>query len=161
MFVVAATLAVVVLRLPRHSLPESQPAGRLGLQRWNASDTLGRGESLAALLGRRGLNAADAAAALHSVDGLIDDRRIPAGMEVVVRGDSSSERPRDVVLNLSPERVLRLRRQGDEWTAVEERIPWTLDTLVVRGVVHANLYEALDQGSSPFLTRAARAELAW
>ena len=161
MFVVAATLAVVVLRLPRLSLPESQPAGRLGLQRWNASDTLGRGESLAALLGRRGLNAADAAAALHSVDGLIDDRRIPAGMEVVVRGDSSSERPRDVVLNLSPERVLRLRRQGDEWTAVEERIPWTLDTLVVRGVVHANLYEALDQGSAPFLTRAASAELAW
>ena len=161
MFVVAASLAVVVLRLPRFSLPESQPAGRLGLQRWNASDTLGRGESLAALLGRRGLSASDAAAALQAVDGLIDDRRIPAGMEVVVRGDSTSERPRDVVLNLSPERVLRLRRQGDEWTAVEERIPWVIDTLVVRGVVHANLYEALDQGSSPFLTRAARAELAW
>ena len=159
--VVAAALAVAVLRLPRVSLPDRTPAARLGLQRWNASDTLGRGESLAALLGRRGLNAADAAAALGAVDGLIDDRRIPAGMEVVVRGDSTSERPVDVVLNLSPERVLRLRRHGEEWTAAEEKIPWTTDTLVVRGVVRSNLYDALEEGSAPFLTRGARAELAW
>ena len=160
-FVVAAVLAVAVLRLPHLALPIRAPAERLGLRRWNASDTLGRGESLAALLGRRGLSAADAAAALQAVAGLIDDRRIPAGMEVEVRGDSTSQRPADVVLNLSPERVLRLRRQGDEWSATEEKIPWVTDTLVVRGVVHSNLYDALDEGGTPFLTRGARAELAW
>lgn len=160
-FVVAAALAVAVLRLPHLALPIPAPAERLGLGRWNASDTLGRGESLAALLGRRGLSTADAAAALQAVAGLIDDRRIPAGMEVVVHGDSTSQRPVDVVLNLSPDRVLRLQRQGDEWTATEEKITWVTDTMVVRGVVHANLYDALDEGGAPFLTRGARAELAW
>lgn len=160
-FAVAAALAVAVLRLPHLALPIRAPAERMGLGHWNASDTLGRGESLAALLGRRGLNAADAAAAMQAVAGLIDDRRIPAGMEVVVHGDSTSARPADVVLNLSPERVLRLQRQGDEWSATEEKIAWVIDTLVVRGVVHSNLYDALDEGGTPFLTRGARAELAW
>jgi murein DD-endopeptidase MepM/ murein hydrolase activator NlpD len=160
-FLVAAGLAAVVLRLPRPSLPVRAPAERLGLKRWNASDTLDRGESLAALLGRRGLNSADAAAALQAVGGLLDDRRIPAGMVVIVRGDSTSERPTDVVLNLSSERILRLRRQGDAWTAAEEKIPWITDTLVVRGIVRSTLYDALEAGSAPFLTKGARAELAW
>ncbi|MHB1312126.1 MAG: M23 family metallopeptidase [Gemmatimonadaceae bacterium] len=160
-FAVAAALAAVVLRLPHTALPDHAPAERLGLEHWNASDTLGRGESLVALLGRRGLTDADAAAAVNAMGGLIDDRRIPAGMEVVVRGDSTDARARELLFNLSAERVLHLERQGDEWTAREEKIVWTVDTLVVRGVVHSNLYDALEAGSSPFLTKGARAELAW
>ena len=160
-FVVAAALAVVVLRLPRTALPDRTPAQRLGLEHWNASDTLGRGESLVALLGRRGLTEADAAAAVSAIGGLIDDRRIPAGMEVVVHGDSAGSRAGELVFNLSADRVLHLERRGDEWTAREEKIPWTIDTLVVRGVVHSNLYDALEAGSTPFLTKGARAELAW
>jgi murein DD-endopeptidase MepM/ murein hydrolase activator NlpD len=160
-FVVAAALAAVVLRLPRPTLPDRAPAERLGLERWNASDTLGRGESLAALLGRRGLNDADAAAVIGALDGLIDDRRIPAGMEVVAHGDSTNKRPTDVTLNLSPERVLRVHRDGDTWAAEEVQIPWVTDTLVVRGVVHSTLYDALEQGGTPYLTKGARAELAW
>ena len=160
-FVVAAALAAVVLRLPRTALPDHAPAQRLGLEHWNASDTLGRGESLVALLGRRGLTEADAAAAVSAMGGLIDDRRIPAGMEVVVRGDSADSRASELVFNLSAERVLHVERRGDEWTAREEKIRWTIDTLVVRGVVHSNLYDALEAGSTPFLTKGARAELAW
>lgn len=158
---VAVAGAAVALRLPRLSLPGRTPAERLGLDRWHASDTLGRGESLAALLGRRGLAAADAAAALQSLEGLIDDRRIPAGMQVEVHGDSSSDRPTDVALLLSEDKILRLRRDDDRWTAVEETVPWVTDTLIVRGVVRSTLYDALDEGSAPYLSTGARSSLAW
>ena len=158
---VAVAVAAVALQLPRVNLPDHQPAERLGLERWHASDTLGRGESLASLLGRRGLDAPDAAAAVQSLDGLLDDRRIPAGMEVEVHGDSSSRRPTDVVLLLSPDKLLRLRRQGDQWSATEEAIPWVTDTLVVRGVVRSTLYDAMEAGSAAFLSKGARSELAW
>jgi murein DD-endopeptidase MepM/ murein hydrolase activator NlpD len=113
------------------------------------------------LLGSHGLSVADAAAAIQSLGGLIDDRRIPAGMEVEVHGDSGSTRATDVVLSLSPDRLLRLHRQGDRWTTIEEKIPWITDTLVVRGVVHSTLYDALEAGAAPFLTKGARSELAW
>ncbi|MBA4070745.1 MAG: hypothetical protein C0497_02770 [Gemmatimonas sp.] len=159
--VVVAGAALALKYLPRLERPGRTPAGRLGLDRWHASDTLGRGESLAALLGRRGMEAADAAAAIQSLDGLIDDRRIPAGMPVEVHGDSTNRRPTDVALLLSEDKLLRLRRQGDRWTAVEETIPWVTDTLVVRGVVTSTLYDALEEGSAPFLSKGARSELAW
>ncbi len=161
LLVVTVAGAALVLRLPQRTLPVPTPAGRLGLDRWHASDTLGRGESLATVLGRRGLAAADAAAAIQSLEGLIDDRRIPAGMQVEVHGDSTSPRPTDVALLLSEDKILRLRRQGEQWTAIEETIPWATDTLVVRGVVTSTLYDALEAGSAPFLSKGARAELAW
>jgi len=157
---VAVAGAAAALQL-RFVLPERAPAKRLGLERWYASDTLGRGESLALLLGRRGLNEADAAAAVQSFGGLIDDRRIPAGMTVEVHGDSTNSRATDVVLLLSQDRILRLRRAGDEWTAREEIVPWTMDTVVVRGIVRENLHQALDSGAVKFLTKGARTELAW
>ena len=159
--VVVAGAAVALIEMPRLSLPDHSPAQRLGLERWHASDTLGRGESLAELLGRRGLETADVAAVIQSLGGLIDDRRIPAGLQVEVHGDSSSHRATDVVLMLSQDKTLRLRRHGDVWTATEEVIPWVTDTLVVRGVVHTNLYDALDAGSATYLTKGARTELAW
>ncbi|MDQ8154112.1 MAG: M23 family metallopeptidase [Gemmatimonadota bacterium] len=159
--VVAVAGAALALRLPRLKLPTRAPAQRLGLERWHASDTLGRGESLASLLGRRGLNTTDAAAAIGALDGLLDDRRIPAGMEVEVHGDSSSRRPTDVVLLLNQDKILRLRRNGDAWSAREELIPWVTDTLVVRGVVRSTLYDALEAGASPYLSKGARSELAW
>lgn len=157
---VAVAGAAVVLQW-QYTLPENAPAGRLGLERWHASDTLGRGESLASLLTRRGLSDADAAAAIQSLHGLIDDRRIPAGMQVEVHGDSTSQRATDVVLLLNQDRIVRVHRDSNAWTAAEEKIPWTTDTVVVRGVVHSTLYEAMEAGASAWLTKAARTELAW
>jgi murein DD-endopeptidase MepM/ murein hydrolase activator NlpD len=159
--VVAAAAAVVVFQWPRLTVPDKNPAVRLGLEHWQKSDTLDRGESLSSFLTDNGLTTADAAVAIKALGGLIDDRRIPAGLVIDVHGDSTSKRATDVVLGLSPERIVRLKRQGDAWTAVEEKIPWVTDTLVVRGVVHANLYEALDAASAQYLSKGARTELAW
>jgi murein DD-endopeptidase MepM/ murein hydrolase activator NlpD len=159
--VALAGAAVALNELPRLNLPFHRPAERLGLDRWHASDTLGRGESLAALLGRRGLHAADAVAAVQSLGGLIDDRRIPAGLQVEVHGDSASTRATDVELLLNADKVIRLHRDGDAWTAAEVAIPWVTDTLLVRGVVRTNLYDALGDGSAEILSKGARIELAW
>jgi len=159
--VAVAAAAAALTYLPKIDLSGHTPAERLGLDRWHASDTLALGESLVELLGRRGLDAADAAAAVQSLGGLIDDRRIPAGLEVAVHGDTSSQRATDVDLMVSDEKIVRLHREGDVWTATEEVIPWVMDTVVVRGVVRTNLYDALDAGAGEWLSKGARIALAW
>jgi murein DD-endopeptidase MepM/ murein hydrolase activator NlpD len=142
------------------------PGERLGNIRvpklWSRKDTLARGESLASLLARAGLDPAEAADALRAADGL-NDRRVPAGMEVRVDGDSGRTEgpPTDIVFQLSPERALHLTRDGDHWVAKEEKTTWATDTVVVHAVIHRTLYDALDEGAGSLLSKGARAELAW
>ncbi len=154
--------AAAALRLvpPVPHLPGDLVDGPHEPRIWSRTDTLALGESLASLLARGGLATGEAATALRAAPAL-DDRRIPAGLEVVLQGDSTDERPREITLALSYDRVLRLRRDGDSWNALEERIPWTTDTVVVHGVVRSTLYDAIDEGADSLLSEGARAELAW
>ncbi|MGQ0539707.1 MAG: peptidoglycan DD-metalloendopeptidase family protein [Gemmatimonadaceae bacterium] len=122
-------------------------------------DTLGRGESIVALLGRVGVPTGATEAILRGASAL-DDRRIPAGMAVTVRQAEGDSLPAEVLLHLSDERNLRLVRGDSGWTGVEERIPWVRDTLVYQGRVSSNLYEAMDE-AAPDLSLGARASLAW
>lgn len=159
--VAAAGAAVALAKLPTAALPFRTPAERLGLDRWHTRDSLKAGESLSQLLVRRGLEPRDAAVAVASLRGLVDDRRIPEGLHVDVHGDTASHRATDVELLVSDERMVRIRRTGDSWTATEAAIPWVTDTVVVRGVVRTNLYDALDAGGASYLTKGARMALAW
>ncbi len=130
---------------------------------WTSLDTLGKGESLAKILARGGLGGDDQTAAIRAASG-IDPRKIPAGMEVRFSGDSTNgtdPRPTDVALLLSADRTLHLVRTGSDWSSREERTPWVTDTLVMHGVVHSNLYDAVNAGSGDLLSKGARAELAW
>jgi len=130
---------------------------------WTSLDTLGKGESLAKILARGGLGGDDQTAAIRAAAG-IDPRKIPAGMEVRFSGDSTNgtdPRPTDVALLLSADRTLHLVRTGSDWSAREERTPWITDTIVMHGVVHSNLYDAVNAGSGDILSKGARAELAW
>lgn len=123
------------------------------------SDTLHSGETLSALLSRRGVTSN----AMPRVMGAsaLDARRIPAGMPITVRSDSAGAAPREIVFQLAPDRLLHVRRTGDStWTSSEERLPWVTDTLVVSGRIDDNLYQALDD-SATVLPKGARAELAW
>jgi murein DD-endopeptidase MepM/ murein hydrolase activator NlpD len=174
-YTVVAALAVVALRYtPRIEAPK--PAARLIAEApgtaadtapeapapaaWTEqTDTLGRGETLAALLERSGVPAAYVPGALRAASSL-DHRRIPAGMPVTVGGMSGERIPTQIVLQLGAERVLRLRRTGEEWAGTEERVPWTTDTIAVSGTISSTLYDALDEGA-PTLPRAARSEIAW
>lgn len=127
---------------------------------WLKTDTLGSGEALATLLTRDGLTGDEAAQALRAA-ATLDDRRVPAGMEIRLVGDSTDERPREITLQLSVERAIRLVRSDEEWTAREERTPWLTDTVVAHAVIRRTLYEALDVDVSALLPKGARAELAW
>src|ERR1041384_1746464 len=74
-------------------------------------DTLGRGESLRSLLKRGGFTDDAAAAALQAATSL-DHRHIPAGMPVTIRSEAADSSPSEVTLQLSIDRLVKLRRQG-------------------------------------------------
>ena len=153
----AALLRVWTIPHAAPGLPVT-PAGS-----WSRTDTLGRGESLAAVLARGGLGGDDQRSAIRAATE-VDARKIPAGMEVRFAGDSTNgtdPRPIRVALLLSADRTVYLVRAGEAWSSREERTPWTTDTLVMHGVVHSNLYDAVNAGSGDLLSKGARAELAW
>jgi murein DD-endopeptidase MepM/ murein hydrolase activator NlpD len=158
-----ALLAAAALRfgaiLPRPSAVV--PAGPAGA--WSSVDTLGKGESLATILARGGLGGEDQTAAIRAATA-IDPRKIPAGMQVRFSGDSTNgadPRPTDIALLFSADLTVHLVRGGNAWTSSEEHTAWTTDTVVIHGVVHSNLYDAVNAGSGELSSKRARAELAW
>jgi murein DD-endopeptidase MepM/ murein hydrolase activator NlpD len=160
---VVAVLAIAALRLPAPKVGD--PAIVLSvlqpdLSRWTTHDTLGSGETLSTLLTRRGLGASEAYRVITAATPL-DPRRVPAGMPIEVRGDTTDVRPTEIRFQLAVDRIVRLAREGDVWSASEERLPWTVDTVLVRGVVKSSLYEAVAEGSRAVLSQRASEELAW
>src|SRR4051812_43553451 len=124
-------------------------------------DTLGAGESLQPVLRRGGLSDSAAAAAIQAALAAkaLDERRIPAGMQVTIRSESADSAPSEVVLQLDEERIVRLKRVGTEWTGAEEKLPWVTDPIVVAGTIQSNLYGAVDDAASSLLPKAARDQL--
>lgn len=124
------------------------------------TDTLRRGETLRALFARGGV-AAPAIDSLVSAADVLDHRRIPAGLRVEMKQDTADATPREIVLHLAVDRLVRLTRTAaGTWAGAEETLAWTTDTIAVAGQINSSLYEALD-AAAPQLPRAARAELAW
>ena len=126
---------------------------------WERVDTLRSGETLTGFLMRAGVAPAAAAQALHALDHL-DPRRVQAGLTMRVQGDSAAAEPNELLLHLTPERDVRFTRAGPDWDSRDEPIQWTTDTIVVHGVVHSTLYDALDAGAGTALAKGARSELA-
>ncbi|MEW5916022.1 MAG: M23 family metallopeptidase [Gemmatimonadota bacterium] len=156
-----ALLAAAVIAY-RPQLPNQNPASVIERHApaWRSRvDTLGRGEALTALLGRAGIPLESAEALIRSATTL-DDRRIPAGMEVATRQSEADSLPSEVLLRLSEDRNLRLVRGDSGWSSFEEKIPWTSDTVAYIGSIESNLYDAVDR-AAPALSASARASLAW
>ncbi|MEY4608921.1 MAG: hypothetical protein RL625_1138 [Gemmatimonadota bacterium] len=158
---VVAALAIAALRLPAPRV--GRPGALLDptmVRRWSRADTLGRGETLTALLQRRGFDALEAAKILEVTP--LDSRRVPAGMTIEVSGDSAGSPGDEVRFFLGVDRIIVVRRdEGSAWRATDERLPWTTDTVLIRGTVRSNLYAAIDEGGSDWLSGSARRELAW
>jgi murein DD-endopeptidase MepM/ murein hydrolase activator NlpD len=112
------------------------------------------------LLRRGGLDDSAATRALLAATAL-DQRRIPAGMPVTIRSEATDSTPSEVTLQLSIDRLLRLRRNGEAWVGEEERLPWTTDTIIVGGTIASNLYAAMDSSAKNDLPVGARQQLAW
>nr|MBA3673143.1 hypothetical protein [Gemmatimonadaceae bacterium] len=171
-WVIAASILAVALRnspelrehraadvlLPRETRAET-PAPRGPFSR---TERLNRGETLIGLLKRVGINEQAAQEVVRAAAAsAVDARYLKAGMPVELTADSAGVDPRELVFHLGVDRLLRMRRIGDAWTGAEERLPWSTDTVVVSGTIHANLYQAMDSSASRFFPGHARDELAW
>jgi len=121
-------------------------------------DTVRRGESLASVLARGGVSEVIAREALSAAK-MLDPRRIPIGMPVLVRSTQQDTLPTEVILELAIDRVLRIQRGDSGWTAIEERLPWKTDTVVIVGVIKTTLYEAMDSAAVDVLPPFARRQL--
>ncbi|HMN08632.1 MAG TPA: M23 family metallopeptidase [Gemmatimonadaceae bacterium] len=151
--------AIAVMR----PIPEKRPGEVLTGTRtptWlEQVDSLARGETLGRLLARGGLTDQEAAQALDAAT-TIDPRRVPAGMRVTL-GRVEGSAPSRIVFQLAVDRLLHLTRTDSGWVGREERLPWKVDTLVVRGEIARTLYDAFNAGAATELPAGARAELAW
>ncbi len=112
------------------------------------TDTIHSGEPLLAVLQRHGLEHDDANRAVAGLS-LLDARKVRAGTEVTaaVHPDSGVT---NVTFQLAIDRVVRLMRSPDGWVEVEERLPWTTDTVAVAGVVTSTLTDAIAQAAAAF-----------
>ena len=172
-YLVVALLLVVALRYTPE-LPERRPAEVLQ-QGAPAEDSLPlaparslartehleRGETLIGLLKRAGVSDEAARDVVRAATAsAVNTRYLRAGMPVEVTADSG-ESPRELVFHLGVDRLLRMQRSDSGWSGKEERLPWTTDTVVVGGTIHANLYQAMDSSAATYFPGHAKDELAW
>lgn len=122
------------------------------------SDTIRRGEAIAAVLQRHGLTNEDAARALAQLTTL-DARRVRAGTEVAATVHAQNGVQR-ITFNASVDHTVHLERQGDEWVEREERLTWTTDTVAVAGVVSTTITNAIVESGDAF-PESERPELAY
>src|SRR5438477_10602662 len=163
MYSVVALLAVAAVLFTRPLPSRSNvPAGAvLSKDRTPPSpyleryDTVGQGESLISVLGRGGVSEIIAREAIKTAKTL-DPRRIPAGMPVLVRTDTTDTLKTEIILRLAIDRFLHLKHDSAGWTAAEERLPWKTDTVVVDAVIKTNLYDAIDEAARNTLPYALR-----
>jgi len=170
-YAVVALMLVVALRytpeLPEHPAAEVMQQGDTtvvaGTARpWSRVERLNRGETLIGLLKRAGVDDRAAQEVVRAATAsAINARYLRAGMPVEMTADSMGESPRELVLHLGIDRLLRMTRSASGWTGAEERLPWTTDTVVIGGTIHSNLYQAMDSSAAKYFPAHAKDELAW
>jgi murein DD-endopeptidase MepM/ murein hydrolase activator NlpD len=154
--------AVALTFIP--ALPDSRPADVFFSQAATPAgkvefDTLAAGEKLHRVLERSGLSDTAAIRAIQASSEKVDARRLQAGMPITVTSDAPDSAPSLVEFQLGVDRVLRIRRTGDTWTATEEKLEWTPDTIVVSGTIQSNLTASVNEVASDLLDKDARQQL--
>ena len=148
---------------PRDHKPGEVLSARETGPRWRERhDTLGRGDNLMALLARAGLGRAIANEAIRAVkiSRALDFRYIPENMPVTTRSAEEDTLPAEIVFKLAADRLLHVKRGDSGWVASEERLPWTIDTVVVSGSIQSSLYAAMYVATAGKMPRSAAERLA-
>ena len=156
-----AALAIAFMR----PLPERRPVADVaGLaSSWEERvDSIAHGETLGIVLERGGLSGPTMVKALHAMSSTkaLNPNRVRRGMRISFGGLRADSVPRQVTFQVDVDRVVRLVREDSVWSAKVDSIPWTIDTLVIRGEITNSLYEGLYAAESD-LPRTSRDELAW
>ena len=144
---VVVLLLMVALRytpaLPEHPAAEVLQHGDTGVvapvaaRPWSRVERLNRGETLIGLLKRAGVSDQAAQEVVRAAAAsAVNARYLRVGMPVEMTADSAGESPRELVFHLGIDRLLRMTRSPAGWSGVEERLPWTTDTVVVGGTIH-------------------------
>jgi murein DD-endopeptidase MepM/ murein hydrolase activator NlpD len=124
-------------------------------------DTLHPRETLSDLFERRNVRGVDWRAVSRAVRDF-DPRRVRAGMVFTFRQRYGEDQPRVVVVRVSAEARLHLEREGTNWQASVENIPWRVDRIRAAGSIQNNVYEAMDEAvSDDVLPADARRDLVW
>lgn len=124
-------------------------------------DTLQPGQTLAAVLDRRGFEPLEIHELVQSVRQYENPRRLVAGTEVRFRIPPESERPVELALGLDRDRTLRLRRSGPDWRARLDSVPVSVDTIEIGGVIRSSLYGARLLGDTARLAPGEATEIAY
>ncbi|GAC1515405.1 MAG: M23 family metallopeptidase [Gemmatimonadaceae bacterium] len=139
-------------------LPQPNPVGSPGSR--ERADTLAQGETLLEVLGRSGLRGGAAVQVLRAAT-MLDERRVRAGMPIVVTRSALDSTPTEIVFQVAIDHLIRVKNSAGGWMASEERLPWAMDTILVAGTIATNLYAALDSAAATSLPKPAREQLAW
>ena len=167
-YAVALGLAALAIALAR-PLPERPSIGEVaGLDTppWREHvDSVGRGETIGQVFERGGLSGPASLEAIRVATGLdqrrsFDPRRIPVGFRVTFGGPAEDSLPQQITMQVGVDRILKIVRGDSGWTAALDSIPWAVDTMVIRGEIRSNLYDALASAEGDLPSRN-RTELAW
>ena len=123
-------------------------------------DTLHRGETVAAVCARHGVDGIDLPSLSRKLS--VDPRRLRAGLVFTFRHPAADSVPDAISVRTSPEQRLTFTRVADEWNAESETIAWQPEVVRIEGNIDNSLYEALDsQVPDSVLGGNERTGLAW
>jgi murein DD-endopeptidase MepM/ murein hydrolase activator NlpD len=127
----------------------------------DATERLGRRETLADVLARGHVTGRDYAAFLAAAKHL-PVRRLRPGLPFQLRRLKTDSVAGRVSVRLSPDQRLTVTRGDAGWVETVDTIPWSVTRLRVTGVIESSLYDALDRAvADTFLPAGQRRQLAW
>jgi len=122
--------------------PPVRPQARIGVE-------LRRGDTLASVLKRFGIEAPSAHAMIEKVRPFVNPRRMRPGdnLHVVLNPEDQTVEAMEFVVN---DNLVRVKATGDGWFAERHEIPSVRENRIVRGAIKGSLYESgVSAGLSP------------
>lgn len=144
-------LSAPFVNSPRHeelALPPAEP-GPAAPAESRVAVKLRRGDTLAAILNRFGIQRVSAHALIAKVRPFVNPKRLQTGDQVHVVLNPGDQTVEGLELVVDDE-LVRVTATDDGWRAQREQIPFVREKRTVRGVIKGSLYESgIDAGLSP------------
>ena len=107
-----------------------------------SSDTLRRGETLAAVLARQSLSAGERAQAVDALKAFASPRTLRPGVTVGVERTPWDSVTR-LTVRVDNDNIVQIEPGPDGWTSQLTEVPVRIDTLVLNGSIRSSLYNSV------------------